>query len=440
MTRAARIAGVSWIVIAAIAACTKEETRATNDRLCTAGAFVYCRCEDREEGTKRCRDDQRSFDDCKCDGSNPPPTEGDGGVTGPLVPVDAGPPPPGAPKLDPKCNGKVGVVAGSKDDTLAYVAAYTGNGTFVVSKSAGPGVRGPVSVLPAHGSLVATYTSRYMLVAWAKMSATTWSAPVSVGYAVTRGATAATLFDGDVRLFYPASDGPYRMGTYKATGWDEATTLVGPVDGGAPLPGASAPAAATQASTIVLGFTGDEGSLGRQSFVSGLWTPVTKQALNAYNVPPALVALEGAGPRDLLMVYVGQDLLLRAMTRDATTKAWGSPYLVDSAAHAIETSLVALPGGGALLAYLGANDTAYFTTWDSSKGFAPPREMLPGKNPQLATVPALARGGCEGDVLVTYAEKAGGVKLLTLAGPDTRGPYDVVGIPTVTWAAAGQIP
>src|SRR5262249_21394467 len=35
------------------------------DRLCTPGAFVFCRCADRAEGTKLCKDDGKSFEVCQ---------------------------------------------------------------------------------------------------------------------------------------------------------------------------------------------------------------------------------------------------------------------------------------------------------------------------------------------------------------------------------------
>lgn len=34
------------------------------DRLCTPGAYVFCRCADRSEGTKLCKEDGRSFEPC----------------------------------------------------------------------------------------------------------------------------------------------------------------------------------------------------------------------------------------------------------------------------------------------------------------------------------------------------------------------------------------
>jgi hypothetical protein len=59
-------------------------------KVCTPGAYVYCRCEDRSEGTKLCNDDGAGFAVCTCAGS---------GSTSDLTSVDAGalPPPPPPP-------------------------------------------------------------------------------------------------------------------------------------------------------------------------------------------------------------------------------------------------------------------------------------------------------------------------------------------------------
>lgn len=35
---------------------------------CTPGAYVFCRCQDRSEGTKLCQDDGKAFSACQCDG------------------------------------------------------------------------------------------------------------------------------------------------------------------------------------------------------------------------------------------------------------------------------------------------------------------------------------------------------------------------------------
>lgn len=56
---------------------------------CTPGAYVYCRCKDRAEGTKLCKEDGRSFEACDpCESSTNPGLPDD--PNRPPVEVDAG--------------------------------------------------------------------------------------------------------------------------------------------------------------------------------------------------------------------------------------------------------------------------------------------------------------------------------------------------------------
>jgi cysteine-rich repeat protein len=76
---------------------TKVET--TPERICTAGAYVYCRCQDRSDGTKLCNADGTAFGACEpCerwdnpewdpddDDYDPPPLPRDGGPDAPFDP------------------------------------------------------------------------------------------------------------------------------------------------------------------------------------------------------------------------------------------------------------------------------------------------------------------------------------------------------------------
>src|SRR5688572_20793495 len=47
-----------------------SENQAKPDRICTPGAYVFCRCENRKEGSKLCKEDGESFGACSpCDES-----------------------------------------------------------------------------------------------------------------------------------------------------------------------------------------------------------------------------------------------------------------------------------------------------------------------------------------------------------------------------------
>jgi hypothetical protein len=57
-------------VFAVVAFACSAKNGASSDRLCTPGAYVYCRCQNRDEGTKLCNDDGAGFQAClPCDGT-----------------------------------------------------------------------------------------------------------------------------------------------------------------------------------------------------------------------------------------------------------------------------------------------------------------------------------------------------------------------------------
>ena len=64
------------VPLAVILAGACKQDVVSNDRLCTPGNFVFCRCKDRSEGTKLCHDDGMSFDACSAcqPGEEVPPT------------------------------------------------------------------------------------------------------------------------------------------------------------------------------------------------------------------------------------------------------------------------------------------------------------------------------------------------------------------------------
>jgi hypothetical protein len=76
-----RAASCLALVAALVAACSAE-TGAKSERICTPDANVFCRCADRAEGTKKCKEDGQSFEACvPCDGSGST-GEGSGGTDG----------------------------------------------------------------------------------------------------------------------------------------------------------------------------------------------------------------------------------------------------------------------------------------------------------------------------------------------------------------------
>lgn len=445
------------LVGGAFVACKSSDSNATPTGVkCTPGNYVFCRCEDRSEGTKLCRPDGVSFDTCVCDGSQPPPTDDpDSGMIGstPPVEIDAGP--VTGPIIDAKCTGKMGLVAGgiatdgsfSDPDHDAFLATYMGAGVFSVSKSVGLGVRGPVTIHPVGTTLVATYLGRAGYLGFTKLAAGAWSPPTSLGdgSADASKPTSTILLNGQLRAFYlNASDGRYHMQAYTdATGWSDALgpgTVAEPSgDAGAPVSGKSAPAAAAVGSSITLAFTGDDGTLAREQYSSS-WSFTKFTNATAYPSTPAIVGLDPAGTRNELLVYAGSDLLIHVVARVSSNNNWNAPILFDTAASSTDFALQALPGGKAMLVYRAANNQAYYAVWAESTGFGPPVPLVDGTNPELASVPSIARGQCGSDVTIAYAQKDGLVKLLRYSAGTMTGPFDVGGITKATWVGVGELP
>lgn len=413
------------------------------DRLCTPGAFVYCRCEDRTEGTKQCNSDGMSFRGCVCDGSSSgelPPPDWDGG----LEPVDSGPVDPGAPRIDDVCKDRLGIVAGDQNGNDVYVATYKGGGSFQVAKSTGPAVRETPTIVNVGPALVATWSSRVSAVVWSKMLAGTWSSPESVGSAATSRGTTAAAYSGGARLVYVDAMSNLRVGVYGAGGWDDATGYAGTASPDAGADGKGDPtAAAPTDGTVLVAWANQAGAVQSRSLsAAGSWlVPKTLVQSGAFSGPVSVSAIEGSATEDALVVYADENLLLRGVARNLGSKAWKPAVLVDNAAIAIEHRLVSLPGGRAMLVYLGSNDTPYVSVYSPGNGFTPPVEMIPGQNPAMKTAPALSKGRCGSDVTAVYATKdTGAVKVVRYTNGKWTGPYDVGGIPSASWAAVGETP
>src|SRR5262245_6249418 len=116
------LALVTPLSAVAVAGGCSSKTQADDGKVCTPGANVFCRCQNRDEGTKPCSADGKSFGACQpCPGDdpggpppggNPPPVGGDKDSGIPhdagLTPVDSGPPPDaGIPPIAGACAGKL---------------------------------------------------------------------------------------------------------------------------------------------------------------------------------------------------------------------------------------------------------------------------------------------------------------------------------------------
>ncbi len=439
----AAVLSVSVIASAASGGCASKPSATGDGRLCTPGNYVYCRCANRDEGTKLCKADGQSFEGCQPCPDDVPPDTGDSGALPPddagFQPVDSGPTPDtGAPPLTAQCTGKLVLLGGSDATSDTFAGVYRGNGAFEVGKSTGPGMRSNAQMALVGASLVSVHMGKLSSLVGTKYEAT-WSAPSS--FQSTAGAPSLTAVGTQARLVYLGLDGLFYSGTY-ATGWDAASTLAEPT-GGSGVPGKSSPALASVGSSLVYAFTGNDGSLEKAlSSGSGFAAP-TKILSTAYAAPPAMTAMNG-GLKDLMIAYTGSDLALHTVTRESSNKAWNTSVLVNDTAQTNDTpALIGLPAGKALLVWRAVSKQAFYSVFDPSKvtPWTAPAELVAGANPTLASTPVVAPSKCGGaDAVIAYAEVGGGVSVMHFTAGAFAGPYPVPGMTKLTYLGVGELP
>ena len=437
----------SLVSVALGGGCSSKGAAADDGKLCTPGNYVYCRCANRDEGTKLCKEDGKSFDACQpCpDGQEVPPDRDAGGSVLPpdqdaaITPVDSGPvPDTGAPTLDVACSGKLGLVGGSEQDSNTYVAVYRGGGAFEVGKSVGPGMRSNAQVAVVGTSLLAVYMGKLSSLVSAKYE-TTWSAPTS--FQSTGGPPALTATGTQAHVVYLGLDNLFYAGTY-STGWDAASTLAEPT-GGSGIPGKSAPALAASGSSLVYAFTGSDNTLNKALSSGSGFAPPTKILSTAYAAQPTMVGMNG-GSKDLMMLYTGSDLALHSITRESSNKAWNTSVLVNDTAQTNDTpTLVALPGGKAMAVWRAVSKQAFYSIFDPTKvtPWSPPAELVAGANPALGGTPVAVPAKCAGaEAVVAYAQDGAGVFVMHFTAGAWAGPYPVPGMTSLNHLGVGELP
>jgi hypothetical protein len=149
------------------------------------------------------------------------------------------------------------------------------------------------------------------------------------------------------------------------------------------------------------------------------------------------------GQNDLLLVYEGSDLALHAVTRDAASKGWSTPALVDDAAQPAETPAVAsMSNGRAMLVFKATNGQPFYSIFDpaQSRPWSAPAELVMGKNPTVKSTPAIAPSNCGAEIVVAYAEDGLGVSIVRYSAGSWAGPYPVGGMTKATYVGVGELP
>jgi hypothetical protein len=296
--------------------------------------------------------------------------------------------------------------------TIAFAAIADHNGGWSVSSLPSNVASSPAIVAFDSGFLAVFVDADGLLedvaFSWS------WSSPSQVGGARALGAPSAAVAGSSLHLVYQEDDGKYVHGVYTSdAGWGSVDDPVGGAtkQGFGPSP----PVATAEGSTLAIAYGGQNGLLYDETWSSAAWEPDTEHtAAQVGALSPAIVALSG-GSGDTLVVYAAPGGTLYFTSRAAG--AWSAPAVVNSNAFTnAAPSLVGLPGGGAMLAYLGTNGLPYFSVYDPSEPplWSSPAPIGTGKS-TLASPPTVAPGVC-GDEVVTVLSQPEGVAVVRYAG------------------------
>lgn len=416
------------------------------DPTCQAGDFVFCKCADSREGTKLCMADGQHFEDCDCG----PKTVVIGG--GDFEPIDAGgEPPPDTPKLDNKCAGKLGVLAGAEEDLFVYGAAYVGDGKWAPAKSNQEVVRSVPRGGLVDNALVTVWQSRNGKLVWTKFQAsqTSMAKPLPVGLAQSDKAPTMGSDNAAGRVFYIAADNAMKEGTYTGkSGWNDATTTIGNAE---KVGGKGAPAVSLLNGSTVLAFTDTFKTVFVQTQSNGTWDApfLIAGTKSIDDEAPAMTPLrgspagpDGGAPEDLIIAYRGTDTILRYLVRSGGT-AWEGPLRVDTTAAAeAAPTLTSMSNGRALLAWQAAGGEPFFSIYDASKT---PRWSVPAAMLKETKVvrrsPFVSPSRCTGEVGATLIDTDGNVFLsFYTTGKGWSDLFQVPGMTNMNYGASGEVP
>lgn len=421
----------------ALVACPTPELKAP-EKECQVDSYVFCRCEDRREGTKQCTDRGYSFTACDC-GEAPLNPTGDAG----FEPVDASVD-PDKPKIDSACAGKLAVIASSDEEIEIYAAAYSGAGSWTVSKSTGTALRSNPRGGLINGALVTVWLTRMDKIAWTKFEAgqATLAAPFPVASALTKQPPTFATSSNQGTLFYLSTDDLIKKGIYSAsTGWDDAGATLALVPDAGEVVGKGAPAVSVTASGNVIAYTDADKNIVVQSEAAGAWTEAAPidGAIAMDTQAPAMTSLRG-GDDDLLLVYRGTDQVLRSTSRSAS--GWSAPAIVDTTARAEDpASIAALANGRAIITWMASDQTPLYSIYDPTKTprWSPPGTLFEA-NPTVRKSPTVGPGRCASEATATLIDAQGNVELGLLVDGKWTGPFPVPGMTNMTFAGSGEVP
>ncbi len=279
--------------------------------------------------------------------------------------------------------------------------------------------------------------------AWLRGGKGSWSVPSPLATATTQGAPALVTTGGVSHVVYWGENAKFYHGTFNGSAWDAANDLVGGAS--APSFGQSPPAATTLGGAFTIAQAGTDANVYVQRWSSS-WEP-------ALALSGATFARQTTSPRiavlpngDTLVVFPHTDGLLLHAVRGAADWQAARALYDEPGKTAASTpgalSLAASAKGGAVVAFRGADGTAYASIYPPSASAAAPAPVAsPWSEPaaiptssSIASVPELATGVCGDEVVLAYVTSSGGVETMSRRAGVWSAPSGVPGIASATFA------
>jgi hypothetical protein len=412
-------------------------------RLCTPGAYVFCRCQDLGEGTKLCNTAGDAFETCDC-GNTPKEDSG-------FEPFDAGPDPeiPPVSSIPASCTGKIAVIAGPGGavDGKVFTGIYKGNNAFTVGNfPTGPGIRDRATILTqGTDTFIAAYRGRFDSLVSIKY-VSSWSAPFGLG--ITESVAApeimsfATTATAGKLVYMDMARGP-REFAYSATGWSDASISAAPVQS-APIPVPRSLATAYINGAYIGMFVAADDTLQVYSRGATFWNAASKIGTIKTAASSKLVQLAAmdGGANDAIAVYESTSLNMQSVTRSRNSGSWtATPLLVDSAAKpSASPALVGIGGGKALLVWRSSTNGSY-SVFDPSKTpvWSAPKEFTNGV--PIVGAPAATTARCGGaEASVVYAGTDGKVFLTRFVNGAFTDALEIAGMDKAVHVGVGELP
>lgn len=240
-------------------------------------------------------------------------------------------------------------------------------------------------------------------------SGASWSAPAALGATVVTRARVTLATDGT--SYYGAFHGnDFRHYFFVRSAAGAFGPVAEPVGtSGSQSFGPSPGALTVRSGTPTFAFAGNDQNLYVQERASGAWAAAVRAATDTLTLSPAIVPLTSGG--ELLVTYVrSTDARIQFVLR--TGGLWSSPMTVNATALTSDpVALVALPGGGAVLAWRGLDQGLYWSRYSVTGWSAPAPALSPA--PTLASAPALAPGVGGADAELAFVASSTGHVLHT---------------------------